>query len=365
MSVIKIRQVIATHQSDWVTGAPDTRWTEHHRLEDGRIVEVENRYWSTHNAFRVTGQVPPLPFPMTDNTRTPNDCVLQRQLEELEHVAKDCDVIYWQHAHACYPTVAQHLKRLFKQSILYFGDDCPGSSEIKTFPVARFFDALIYSMLVWNGDTGEHAATKYAEQGLSRSYWYPMSTSNGVMEWITKNQFMPLEATVRPFDLVWVGNAGFTTRRQGITAHMVIARGAPDLNCKLYGFAMPDGELDSRARPDVGFPCAALYSYALCGANVAESSIFNCRLQDLWETGVIQIVNDAHHELAEFGFVDGEHYLSWDGSAQHLMDRIRWCKTNARAVEKMRLDAFMKRRAFASTYNHGMALARAYADFLK
>lgn len=364
MSVIKLKQVVADLYPEWQTPYPGDRWTESRRLTDGRVVEVECRRWSPHAAYAIVGEPHPILFPHIDNTRLPSDAVYNVQLSHLHDLSKECDVILWQHAHACYPSVAQHLKTLFKQSLLYFGDDCPGSSETKTFPIARYFDALLYSMWV-RSENGEKTAAKYAEHGLARSYWYPMTTSAGVAEWIRDAGFI-VDDRVRPIDLVWVGQAGYTQRRWEITRRMEDARGiSPNQRWELRGFRMSGGDLEGREQPKPGSACASMYSYSLSGANVAESSIFNCRLQDLWECGVIQIVNDAHGELPQFGFVDGEHYLSWDGSAQHLVARVDWCRSNPAAVSKMRQAAFQQRRVFASKHNRDAALVQAYEDFLK
>jgi hypothetical protein len=368
--VRRLQQVIVTHQSDWGlhnrAEVESRRRVETFHLDHGEVLEVESRYWSPYWAFDALGEAPPLPFAHTDNTKQPSQRVMSKQAEELSALGKECDVLLWMHAFACYPQVAQQLKSVFKQSLLYFGDDCPGSSEIKTFPVARYFDALVYSMYVWNGDSGERAAARYAKEGLSRSYWYPMVTTVGLDAWVSDKSFDALSNAPRSIDLVWVGNAGFTIKRQLATRQLDRARQmAEDLRIMLYGFAMPHGELEGRTGPAPGRTVANLYSHSLCGANVAESSIFNTRLLDLWAMGVVQIVCDAHGELPEFGFVAGRHYLPWDGSAEHLLDHVRWCKANPAAIERIRLDASTQRRAFATKYNRDAAMTRAYADSLK
>jgi hypothetical protein len=164
---MKIKQLNVIHDPAWGKW-PDTNDDDYsdvlairgNRLVDG--IEVETRIYPAYMAFATAGNKQlPIDYQWIDNTKLPGQAVLEQQIEDLKQYGAGCDVIFWDHAKNCYPPVAEYIPQLFKLAILPFADDCPGSSEIKTFPVARYFDALFYQMKVWDFATGERTADKY------------------------------------------------------------------------------------------------------------------------------------------------------------------------------------------------------------
>lgn len=354
--IVDIEQVIATHRHDWKKW-PDTddrdygpvlaeRWTSSFRRDD-TIIRVHNRFYPVYSAYvRAGDETLPIRFPVINNLSPPGPAVLEQQRRDLRLVAQECKAILWEHAHQCFPEVVFEMPSLFSLRALSHGDDCPGSSDVKTFPVASYFNALIYSMYVWNNESGALTADEYARRGLGYARFCPNVMSAGLQAGldevgfsIDKKQAMMRAGECDP-TLAFVGFTGGGERAQ-MFRHLGAAHARQQqlgLSIRLHGIGMPDGPLEPRDPPHprgLGYPMAALYSNAFASPNMAISSLFNCRLADLWFAGVVQLVRDRWGELGRMGFVDGEHYLGFDGTADSLLaqlERIRARPTEAAAL---------------------------------
>jgi hypothetical protein len=220
---------------------------------------------------------------------------------------------------------------MFRHVALTFSDDMAGSSDVKTFPVAHAFDSVIHGMMVYDYATGRLVAPEYLSRGVTRCYHISQNACAGLTERLAEIGF-DLErkaaaverGDVLPLDFAFVGMAdGWPWRAAAMRALNV--EGVPGVS-KLYGVGMRDGQLGSRwpykDPRGLGADCADIYSGALCGVNVPQSSIFNCRLVDLWTCGVVQILHDQHGELARYGIKAGEHYQDYDGTHADLCRQI-------------------------------------------
>jgi hypothetical protein len=341
------------------------KWPTSHETSDGRKFSWNMRQYDPYSVYlgeSLPAGMPPRGREINNLEWLPSAAGQARMIADLERLSKECDVVVWDSAIQCSPAVAEHLKRLFPVSVLYFGDDCPGSSEIKTFPIARYFDAMIYSMHVWNADTGERAIARYGREGIQKFYFLPMVCSHGLTAWIADAKFDPLAPRTKDIDLIWAGSAGFTDRRRWTMGHITEAANRhPEHRCRLHGYGMRDGHINDHPK-GLAYEVAALYSRSLCGVNMPESSIFNCRLFDLWETGVVQLAHDPHGELRDFGFVDGEHFLYWNGDGEHLMGLVQQCKDNPPWAAEIARKAYLKRQEFSAEHTREKAMSRLYED---
>lgn len=303
-------------------------WHEfrHVRL-DGRETRWSYRFWDPYSCYGAEplphGQ--PLGRAINNLAWVPSQAVLARMIQQLTEVAGSCQVIWWDSAIQCFPQVAQHLKRLFRLAILNFGDDLPGSSECKTFPVASCFDVLLHAMYTRNFKTGESVPAAYAARGLKDCRFIAWGPLNACPEDRFERKVARLHAGNLPLDLVWLGNAGISDLRRSILLQAQQAlRGRP---AKFFGHGMPAGWWS-------GAPMD-LYDEAVFGVNIAESSLFNGRFADLCVSGTIQIACDPYGELRRFGFVDGVHFLAYDGSPAQLLARMATVRGNGEALASM------------------------------
>ena len=338
MSTIRIQQVIATHRHEWHRW-PDTdntdygdilAWRGEWRFAGDPEIVVENRYLPVFKAYldaddrRLVVQ-----FPWINNTVLPSPEVMAAQIAALEKASLSCQSIYWEHCHQCQPPVAEHIHRLFRMAAFNFADDMPGSSEVKTFPVAHNFDVAMLGMFVFDFATGQLTAPEYLRRGVSKTYHIPCGTTTGLTQYLDETGFTVGKKALRiadgrslPVDFAWVGMANGYPWRKDLMEQMN-AHGLGELVARLHGVGMRDGQLGSRKpygedATDLGREPAALYVDSLCGANIQQGSVFNCRLVDLWRCGVIQIIHDRHGELQHYGIHAGRHYVSFDGTYRDL-----------------------------------------------
>lgn len=257
-----------------------------------------------------------------------SEAVIEQQLADLREYAKYCKVIYWPHARRLHKRVTSELPSLFPLRILRFGDDCPGSSEKKTFPFAEDFNVLVYHMHVWRYDTGERTDAKYASLGVPYRRLSLLGSTTGLQRYLRTDQFsvgekaddLVKKGRYPTLGLVWVGC--YTTlnlARKRFMDDMAIVRKqlhTAGLRTKLHGagYKVGDGLL-TPFRVDDGATIGPLYTNALFGVNFPMSSLFNTRLFDLWLCGTVQLIHDKNNELAGFGAIPFVHYLPFDGTA--------------------------------------------------
>lgn len=314
-----------------------------HTLHDGRVATWRYRFYDPYSAYgneSLPAGQPPIGRFINNVAWVPSRTVLDRMVSDLETISQECQILWWDSAIQCFPHVAQHLKRLFRLSILNFGDDMPGSSEIKTFPVALFFDVLAHAMYTWDFATGRSVPEVYAAHGLSDCRflaWGPMERVYDEV-WFARKLERLREGTL-PIGMIWLGGSGIASHRQRLLRDISIAAD-PWLQICLYGNGMRDGWKDGRASDQ--------YAEAMFGVNIAESSLFNGRFADLFMSGTIQVAYDPHGELSRFGFFDNEHYLCFDGTVQGMMKRIFQYYNDKKARAQMAVAAreqFLRYRA--------------------
>lgn len=274
-------------------------------------VPAETRVYDPYSAYPLDEPLPtgqPYGRAINNLLWKPSSHAIETMASDLAALAPSWPVLYWDSAIQCFPEVACQLRRLFRLTILGFGDDLPGSSNLKTFPVARWFDVLFHNMHIYDRATGRTVPQVYAARGLSDCRfvaWGPMEPVYDEAYFDRKIQAM--QDGVLDFDLAWVGSAGLTPARHRLI-RAVEALGAP--RWALFGPEMAAGlwpELPS-----------SLYARSLFGLNAPEGSFFNGRFADLMCSGTIMLAHDPWGELSHFGFVDGEHFIGFDGTAAGL-----------------------------------------------
>ena len=379
MNNVEINVLIVSVLRDWGKW-PWTEDTDFSELQqevrqgswdiDGLKVIVNVTVLPAHVMYRaINYREKPPSFPHVDNTVHPNPRVVQEMIRILRRYAKTHNVICWEHGHQCFPAIAEQLPKLFPVRILTFADDCPGSSEKKTFPIARHFTGLYHSMLTWSYEGGERVRDMYAQHGLSNCVFVANGPTVGMLEGLESGEFS-IERKVSaiakgnypPIDSIFVGVSGGNQWRRGLLQDM-LRRPPQDIKQEIYGYGMPAGMLGSLHDPrGCGFPVAAKYANSLFGVNPQVSSLFNTRLRDLWASGVAQLIHDPHEELAEIGFLPGVHYIPFNGTAEDLYQKIQlWKNTPARLAKLIRA-AHDKSVQYMKENQPGAKLVRMYYD---
>ena len=344
-----IKQVTVTDQCSWGKW-PHTRDTNFSRVLTQRTTfmarhgndtyAVENRFLPAYAPYATLGFSYRHPaFPNIDNTQLPPQRIMDAQLAMLQALSKECEVIVWDHAVQCFPSVAQHLKELFKLSILIFADDCPGSSEIKTFPVAKYFNAYYHCMGVWSFAGGEDVGEMYRKLGVERCYFKACNPTCMLPERMVEQGFDPDEkiaaiarGELPPVDLAFVGMASGNSWRRELL-HDVFLNKPANVTARFHGVGCPQDVIGQRSPvEEVSRALVGLYRDTLFGINPQQSSLFNTRLMDLWYGGVGQFIYDPHGELRARGFRQGEHYLPYNGSAADLYQKIAYWKARPEAL---------------------------------
>lgn len=282
--------------------------------------------WKLHEESRVPGDI--------NNILVPDASIMYELASQLRQAADRFDIISWHHATHCYPAVASEVLSRYKLSILHFGDDCPGSSERKSFPCVQYFDAAVHRMLVWNYATGQRVPDMYRNAGFrGRCYHNVGSQTDSLWAWLKETGFSLEEKIQRfsagslPIDLVWLGCIGrMNPARQLLLSELnKLARSIP-LAVRLHGKEMRDGyyQCDANSGPfDLGRAAAQLYNSCATGLNFPASSFFNGRLFDLPLTGVAPIMYDPHGELTSVGMLPGKHYATYDGTLPSLLETVQ------------------------------------------
>lgn len=368
MKVIEVEQVIATHRHEWRKW-PDTEDKDYAPIFNERSmwyfrrgdteIRVQCRFYPVYSAYVRSGDLRlPIQFPVINNLCPPSAAVLEQQRKDLVELSKECRAILWEHTHQCFPDVSRDIPMLFPgMRTIIFGDDCPGSSDVKTFPNAAFFSAIVYSMFVWNNDDGSLTADVYRKRGLPYARFMPSGTSSGLLPGLADLGFSisaKLEkirrGEAKPH-LAFVGFTGSGERAQAMNGlRFAHARQKQvGLEMKLYGIGMPDGVLEPRDPPHpkgLAYPMAPLYAEALAGPNMAISSLWNCRAADLFHAGVVQVARDRWGEFRKMGFVDGEHFLDFNGTSDDVLAKVELLRTRPAYAAEIAERAYEKAVVF-------------------
>lgn len=375
-----IHQLVIGHDHSWQKW-PDTDDQNFEDLlakrtvstyeRDGEKIQVVSRYYPTYLPYLETGCPFPSLFPVLNNSILPDEKVMDRQREVLRKMAKECDVILWDHVHQCFPPVARVLPELFKLKIVAFADDAPGSTEIKTLPVIENFDVLYHQMWTFNFETGERVQDVYrrVHRNLDMRF-LPATPVRGLVEKLRELDFS-IEKKVEgfselPIDFVFVGALG-PQHRTKIMVDLVaelLEHKRSNLRYRFHGkHRLGHGPLlPLHPLEGDGAVVAPLYVQSKVGFNTPVSSIFNCRLFDLWLSGVVQIVQDPHNELEAIGA--GDMVVKAAASASEIVDQIV-SLANDPASGKRALDACYWAMNRLMTHNPTSAFRDIYFDHLE
>lgn len=376
MAIHRINQLVANHLKTWGKW-PDTedrdyssvlaeRWEERYVI-DGDEYLITNKWYPVYLPYAETNQRPVVAYDWIDNTFEPGEDVLASSLKWLYELSKGCQSLYWWHAWNAWPNAVKDFHAL-PIMCLHFGDDCPGSTEIKTLPVARFFDSIIYSMYVFNSSNGIKTADIYSSSGVN-GYFTISGASCGLEKQIQSTEFdiyrkaASVQNSDRPsIDFSFVGFGGGTQKRCKILQDMHYSKWG-DLKIKLHGTCMKDGILEPRLPiENSGAVCADLYFDSLFGVNLQQSSLFTTRMIDLWLCGVVQLMHDPCGELADNGIIDGEHYLSFDGTFDNMLHVINAVKNDNQKLSRLILDGHKMAKHLLATKGPSAAIGRMYSD---
>jgi len=333
---------------------------------DGTVYRVENRNIPAHIGYMWSGHLQlPHVHPEINNLIEPPRHVQDAQAQAIIELGEGCDILLWEHARQCYPRVMERVAGHFKLKLLRFGDDCPGSSELKTFPVARYFDVLLHGMNVWDFVSGRRVPDVYAEHGLHETYLELPNPTVGLLETLKADGFSlddkirKVHARTLDKDLCFVGLKSLRSWRAGLL-HQLGGELAPHgIRTAYYGYGgMRDGVLEPRDHVlGLAYPVAKLYERTLCGLNTPISSVYNCRMMDLWFAGVVPIIHDKHGEMLEIGAEPYVDHLVFDGTAdalykhvKHMMDRPDLVEAIIRAGHKIAQRLYTSKRGIVRAY---------------
>lgn len=401
--LIEVEQVIATHRHEWGKW-PDTEDRDYsafwgkkgphrgtwyfHRGDTEirvhfRLFPVYACYLDVRPDWKREELCYPEWFPCINNTIWPPTEVMLAQLARLRQMSRDgAQMILWEHCHQCHPPVAQHLPALFPLGrTIVFGDDCPGSSDVKTFPVCEYFSAVVHTMLIYDFRDGRYTADEYKKRGVARTYFFPSGMSAGLQAGLKDHGFEIAgklahlrQGTALPIDLLFVG---FLTDPQSWRGRFLteLVRRRQDfagLALRLHGIGMPDGVLEPRDPPHpqgMAYPMAPLFAQSRFGLNVPVSSICNCRLWDNFMTGTVQCLYDPWKELQHLGFSPWEHYLPFGNedpvhSVDWLHDTLASYRPRKERLALIAKAAYDKASEVQGRMNWTTAFTKLYFDHL-
>lgn len=347
MEIIEIDQLEVLYVHLW-NKWPSTSDTDYSALLAHRRVSVYTRgdiqIRVTHRNYPIfishlRAGLPPPQYPeylRVDNLKPVDPRLLPQMKSDLSEIGKECQVVVWHHAHECYPQVAEILPELFAIRIIWTSDDCPGSSEQKTFPVAKWFNTIMHGMYVWSYATGQLTHEEYHSRGTKWSYFIPPGVTPGLKtaepDLNVENKAAAIrdERIARRFVYIGGNNAmnphrySFLSKLNGL-GHEFETR---NILHSLYGPGMRDKKIG--AEKSLGFPMGEVvkpyYIEATLTVNYPVSSIFNTRLMDCWTMGVVQFIPDRHEELKTMGFYPGQHYILFDGTTDGFFEELdKWC----------------------------------------
>lgn len=385
MTATHIEEVVVEYDPAWrkwpdtndvdytnITKKPATRSLQH----QGHSIDIVSWTYPVHSAFRYGPRKPAGPGCWEFANYNFPEWAIDEQIEDLRQYSKHCQVILWPHARCLNKRTMDALPELFPLRVLRFGDDCPGSSEHKTFPYAYGFNALLHNMYVWRYDTGERVATKYKELGITYTRFVICGPSNGLGSYLKRTDFdvkRKAEAIAAgialPIGLSFVGyytplNPARQAFMDGLAEQRDLLHTA-GLTTRLHGacYDTGDGPLEPFSLNDGSVP-GALYVNSLFGVNYPNSSLYNTRLFDLWMCGAVQLIHDKNGELQELGVLPGEHYIPFDGTAVGMIKTVLDWLDRRQQLADMILRAHEFGAALAAKYSSSPAHDQMYLDHL-
>lgn len=342
---------------------------------DGETVKVIVRWYPVFRAYAMAGVSPPLHHPYINNSINPPQSVMDAMHYDLMCIANDgCKLLFWEHAYQCYPPVAQFLKGMFAHSVLIHCDDAPGSTEIKTLPIARFFDSAIVGNIIWNA-SGEKTKDLYRRMGINDTHYLALSTTGGFMEGLAEQIGLPKKAEegigIAPLrhgfggartgyagvgekpgidldrridqirrgaysnDVVFVGGCMGPHRAKFNTAESAACLASAGIRNRILGIGMRDGPLMPRDPATLGRTVAKLYLDSFAALNIQFIGLMGTRPFDAWASGTLLVQWDPVGELADLGVVAGIHYAAYDGTIPGLISTIRYYQSHLDETEEI------------------------------
>jgi hypothetical protein len=342
-----------------------------HYTINGEPVTVRMRWYPVHRTYIGANiHVLPVQHPFIVNTMPPPQPVLDWWVRDLEALAASgVTLVLWEHAYQCYPPVAQHLKRLFKHSILIHGDDCPGSTEIKTAPIAQYFDSVFHGNLIWTAP-GEKTADLYHRLGVQDTHYLTLGPTGGFTPTLPGGAPFDLDQRIQQLseqrylhDVVFAGSMMGTYRQRYNEPEATALFNAAGLKVKLYGVGMRDGPLVPRIPSTIGKPVGQLYAAAFSTVNIQFIGLISTRSYDAWSSGTLLVQYDPVHELDPIGILPGVHYAHYDGTVQGLINTVRYYQHHFDEAERILRAGYEIGPKLQAEYNMTRAVERVLAKF--
>lgn len=383
MAIIDVEQLTITDNPGWKKW-PHTQDTDFSNIEAVRLkreisdahntIRVTERFYPAFSAYAKVGNLSlPCPPGIIDNTKLPPSDVLEQQVRDLTALSKECQALYWHTAYQGFPYVADKVCPLFQFKLLSFGDDCPGSSEIKTFPIARHFNALIHAMGVWSMDTGEFVSTIYRRLGIPDIYQTTAGCTTGLLialddtNFDVEDKIAKIGAGARfENDLVFIGARTQRSWRSRFISRMnKVLHGikSSGLNITFKGAGMPDGLYQPATHPKgIGYPVGLLYTKTHMGVNLQLSGLFNARLMDLWRTATPQMIYDPHGEMQLIKAEPMEHFIPFDGTPEGLLATFKKYRTEHALLAHIARNGVAQEKFVRETMNFYTVMNEVFLD---
>lgn len=344
----------------------------------GEDVDVLFRFYPVHRAYVVAG-VGELPtaHPYFDNTRLPRQPVIDAMLRDLSDVSRECRLLHWESAIHCYPPVAADLKRMYARSILYHGDDSPGATEIRSEPIAKFFDTVFCGNVIWTA-TGCRTKDLYRGLGVPDVHYVSARTTGGFLDglrdhgWTLPDGSFDMGRRIDAVrsgryahDLVFAGGR-LGPHRAELSDVVGPSLSASGLRVRIHGIGMRDGILPPHPQlgydpRGLGWPVAGLYlsSFGVLGTQFI--GLMGSRVFDAWASGTLLFMHDPVGELASIGVLDGVHYVGYDGTAADLAAKVARSRSDPTGVERILRDGHEFGRKFVEDNSFDAAMGKVLA----
>ncbi len=383
--MIDLHEVVIDHSAGWKRW-PNTDNTDYSAITDPvtsrllrKDVRLHTRTYPAHLPFIRCGikRLKHKQFDwQIDVRRPPPEAVLLQQMKDLKQYSQTCSIIRWRHGYECHRPVSSQLPHMFPLRIFEFGDDCPGSSEYKSFPHVPYFNVLLHNMYIWEYQTGQRTAEKYRSLGMPYTKFGMVGLSSGTSLYQKRSRFAIRDKADRVRSGVEfpLGLAVFSSSGRNNPQRVSFLRELYDRRDELHALGIPtalhgpnwgDGLIEPYRTPEGdGLVVSEYYNNTLVGPNYPMSSLFNTRLFDLWLLGVGQLIYDKNSELADFGLQPGVHYIPFDGTVDDCIGEAkRWTRDRA-ALANVLLHADKAARKLLEEHLHHNALSQTYLDNL-
>ncbi len=342
-----------------------------YRTRSGKDVTVRMRWFPVHLPFVSAGEMTlPTTHPYINNLREPSPKVRGEFVRQILALAKDgCEICFWQNAWNCYPSVAQAVLPAFKHRVVMNGDDAPGSTEIRTSPVAKHFNAVFHMNLIWNHN-GERTADLYRRLGVSHTYYVSIGgTTSGLFASYDELMGFDLDKRIDSirngqydYDLVFVGGLMGPTRADMNRVECAAMFKHAGMRTLFHGIGMRDGILQPMSPIDMARPVSSLYLRSFAVLNAPFVGLMGTRPFDVWAIGSLLLQHDAHGELAQIGVLPSVHYVEHNGTYADMIDKVRYYRAHVDETEKILREGHAIGRSLPGMFSHQKAMERLLSD---